>query len=153
MAMLVQPTERYRGEFLAAERDFAEAGGERLFDRHYWLVNDFVAYLKQVLTDQARQPCERGRVASSWFWLVDGATYLGRVSLRHRLNPRLRRSGGHIGYEIRRRSAAAATVTKRCDLPCSKREALDCAASSLFAVRLTRPPNGLSRLAEASWRE
>jgi predicted acetyltransferase len=34
------------------------------------------------------------------FWLVDGETYVGRVNLRHRLNPRLRRLGGHIGYEI-----------------------------------------------------
>ena len=34
-------------------------------------------------------------------WLVEDGAYLGRMSLRHRLNSRLRRLGGHIGYEIR----------------------------------------------------
>jgi hypothetical protein len=30
---LVDPDEEYREEFVAAEREFAEAGGERIFDR------------------------------------------------------------------------------------------------------------------------
>ena len=38
---------------------------------------------------------------ASVLWLVEGQTYIGRVNLRHRLNARLRRIGGHIGYEIR----------------------------------------------------
>ncbi|WP_261664423.1 GNAT family N-acetyltransferase [Deinococcus sp. Marseille-Q6407] len=42
-----------------------------------------------------------GFVHSEYRWLVEGKTYLGRVSLRHTLNDHLRESGGHIGYEIR----------------------------------------------------
>ncbi|WP_369699470.1 GNAT family N-acetyltransferase [Deinococcus sp. YIM 77859] len=33
--------------------------------------------------------------------MVEGDTYLSRVSIRHTLNARLREFGGHIGYEIR----------------------------------------------------
>jgi len=101
VAVLVEPAEQYGEGFLAAEGEFAEAGGERLFDRHLGLINDFAAYVQQLGAEQARQPNEPGRVPSSWFWLIDGQVYVGRVSLRHRLNPRLRRFGGHIGYEIR----------------------------------------------------
>ncbi len=35
------------------------------------------------------------------YWFVNDAVYLGRLSLRHRLNADLRRSAGNIGYEIR----------------------------------------------------
>ena len=42
-----------------------------------------------------------GFVHSESLWLVEGETCLGRASLRHTLNERLREFGGHIGYEIR----------------------------------------------------
>jgi predicted acetyltransferase len=42
-----------------------------------------------------------GFVPQTVFWLVDGGTYVGRLSLRHRINDDLRRIGGHIGYDIR----------------------------------------------------
>lgn len=35
------------------------------------------------------------------FWLVAGHVFVGRVGIRYHLNRTLRRSGGHIGYEIR----------------------------------------------------
>jgi predicted acetyltransferase len=98
---LVEPAEFYRQEFLAAEREFAQHGGERIYDRYHDIVSDFAAYARYLIADQARPPTELDRVPSSVFWLVDGTAYIGRVNLRHRLNPRLRRLGGHIGYEIR----------------------------------------------------
>ena len=101
MAVLVEPSERYGAGFLAAEQEFAETGGERILDRHVALLGDFPAYLERVLAEQGRPPTEPGRVPATVFWLVDGETYVGRVNLRHRLTPRLRRLGGHIGYEIR----------------------------------------------------
>ena len=42
-----------------------------------------------------------GFVPQSVYWLVDGKTYIGRLSLRHALNDDLRRIGGHIGYDVR----------------------------------------------------
>ena len=34
-------------------------------------------------------------------WMVAGMAFIGRVSIRYALNERLRRFGGHIGYEVR----------------------------------------------------
>ena len=101
MAELVEPAEFYREEFLAAELEFGEHGGERIYDRYHEMISDFAAYVRYLMADQARPPTEPHRVPSSVFWLVDGTAYIGRVNLRHRLNPRLRRLGGHIGYPIR----------------------------------------------------
>jgi predicted acetyltransferase len=41
------------------------------------------------------------QVPGSTFWLVDADRYLGRVDIRHCLDPALTRYGGHIGFEIR----------------------------------------------------
>ncbi len=48
--------------------------------------------------DAAPRPA--GYVPSSHLWWVDGATFLGRVHIRHRLNPFLRELGGHLGYHV-----------------------------------------------------
>ena len=101
MLSLVEPSVRYQVSFLAAEREFSQHGGERVAVGHAALISDFPRYVERLLTEQGRPPAEPGRVPGTVLWLVDGDTYAGRVSLRHRLTPRLRRRGGHIGYEIR----------------------------------------------------
>jgi predicted acetyltransferase len=101
MAALVEPSEAYLADFFAAEREFLVADGERIMHRYAELLDRPSDYLRQVLAEQGQRPAEPGRVAASVFWLVDDEKYIGRVNLRHRLNPRLRRMGGHIGYEIR----------------------------------------------------
>jgi predicted acetyltransferase len=98
---LVQPSEQYRAEFLAAEHEFAQTGSGRIFDRHAALIGEFPAYVERLLAEQGQHIAEPGRVAATVLWLVDGEAYIGRVNLRHHLNPLLRRLGGHIGYEIR----------------------------------------------------
>jgi predicted acetyltransferase len=40
-------------------------------------------------------------VASTELWLVEGETFIGRVSLRHTLTAGLLQRGGHIGYYVR----------------------------------------------------
>jgi predicted acetyltransferase len=98
---LVEPSVRYQESFLAAEREFAEHGGGRVAVGHAALLGDFPRYVGRLLAEQGRPPGQPGWVPGTVLWLVDGDTYVGRVSLRHRLTPRLRRRGGHIGYEIR----------------------------------------------------
>lgn len=58
-------------------------------------------------------------VPSTMLWLVDGPAFLGRISIRHRLTPALRRLGGHIGYEVRpsARRRGHATAMLRAALP------------------------------------
>lgn len=40
-------------------------------------------------------------VPQTVLWFVDGDRFVGRLSIRHRLNIWLRTYGGHIGYEVR----------------------------------------------------
>ncbi|WP_100444478.1 GNAT family N-acetyltransferase [Glycomyces xiaoerkulensis] len=40
-------------------------------------------------------------VPMSVYWWVEGDRYLGRISIRHRLNQQLSDIGGHIGYDMR----------------------------------------------------
>jgi predicted acetyltransferase len=42
-----------------------------------------------------------GKVQCATWWWVDGDEFLGRIALRHTLTERLRRWGGHIGYDVR----------------------------------------------------
>jgi predicted acetyltransferase len=98
---LVDPSPIYRASFFQAEHEFAAAGGERIMDRFAELMADFPTYVQRLLDEQGQPPTVRGRVPASVLWLVEDAEYVGRVNLRHRLTARLRRLGGHIGYEIR----------------------------------------------------
>ena len=41
------------------------------------------------------------KVPFSLRWLVEGAEFIGEVSIRHWLNDWLRQEGGHVGYGIR----------------------------------------------------
>lgn len=43
----------------------------------------------------------QGLVPQTVYWLVDGNRFFGKLSIRHKLNPYLRKIGGHIGYYIR----------------------------------------------------
>jgi predicted acetyltransferase len=46
-------------------------------------------------------PVPEGRVPATYWWVVEGDTYLGAIALRHALNDFLLRAGGNIGYGIR----------------------------------------------------
>ncbi|WJH37217.1 GNAT family N-acetyltransferase [Paenibacillus sp. CC-CFT747] len=50
---------------------------------------------------QQRNRASSGFVEHSTYWLVRGSRIVGVVNLRHRLNEKLLRIGGHIGYGIR----------------------------------------------------
>ncbi|AMY07021.1 putative acetyltransferase [Luteitalea pratensis] len=70
----------------------------------------FGRYL-EVLAERARgEELLPGHVASTFLFAFAGPRIVGRVSIRHALNPYLERVGGHIGYavvpEFRRRGVA-----------------------------------------------
>ena len=62
----------------------------------------FAAWIRE-LHDQADPsvPVPPGRVPATYWWIVEGPTYLGAITLRHELNDFLREVGGHIGYGVR----------------------------------------------------
>lgn len=59
---------------------------------------DFVQHLREQ-ADRAK--IKPGRVPHSYFWLIDGNDYIGRLILRHEVNEHLLQMGGHIDYEMR----------------------------------------------------
>ncbi|MFC4639708.1 GNAT family N-acetyltransferase [Deinococcus hohokamensis] len=104
MPELVRPDATYQDSFLAAVRE-AQETGSGLADTLGWNLEEITADFGRLLANLRRyepgQVLPEGFVHSEYLWLVEGQTYLGRVSLRHSLNQRLRDYGGHIGYEIR----------------------------------------------------
>lgn len=93
-AQLVRPDMRYAASLVEAAAEFQTEGRMTNFDPHD--VKGFVSRLLEMPT--APPP---GLVPETTFWLVDGNTFLGRISIRHILNDALRQIGGHIGYEVR----------------------------------------------------
>lgn len=84
----------------------------------------FAAYVASVRAKALEDtPRPQGVVPSTTLWWVDGDTYLGRLTIRHRLTPWLRELGGHIGYDIRAtaRRRGHATAMLRAALPVAHR--------------------------------
>lgn len=104
MAELVRPAQKYQASFLGALRE-AQAAGSGLADTLTWdpaeLEADFPAFLAGLRRYEPGQTLPESFVPSEVWWLVEGDEFLGRLSIRHTLNERLREFGGHIGYEVR----------------------------------------------------
>jgi predicted acetyltransferase len=85
----------------------------------------FVAGQRAQATEDAPRPT--GWVPSTYLWYVDGATFLGRLSIRHRLTQWLRDYGGHIGYDVRpsARRRGHATEMLRQALPWCRKLRID----------------------------
>ncbi|MCB9453133.1 MAG: GNAT family N-acetyltransferase [Anaerolineaceae bacterium] len=98
MLFLTEADIRYKETYLEAIREFQEEG--RYLD---WTPREIAAdFLHFVQTLHACKTYPRpGRVPETFYWLIDGDTFIGRLSLRHELNDSLNLIGGHIGYEIR----------------------------------------------------
>ncbi|PRY14047.1 GNAT family N-acetyltransferase [Kineococcus rhizosphaerae] len=74
-------------------------------------------------------PRPEGFVPSTNLWWVRGREYLGRVQVRHRLTPRLRDLGGHVGYWVvpQHRRRGHATAMLAAVLPVVRDLGIECA--------------------------
>jgi predicted acetyltransferase len=71
-----------------------------------WILNldtsNFETYVRQLSDNSLGIGIKPGFVRHATFWLVDvKGLILGVANLRHRLTPKLRQVGGHIGFGIR----------------------------------------------------
>ncbi len=130
MPELRKPTVAVHRSWLAA---VAEAGYEptwadfldvdRLRD-----PDAFAAYVADQIADaEEYAPRRHGWVPATHLWYVDGAVFLGRLSIRHRLTPWLLEYGGHIGYDVRpsARGNGHATAMLREALPWCRKLGID----------------------------
>jgi predicted acetyltransferase len=130
MPTLVVPCESVAPSVRAAARKYGDDAKDEYRDAVAGLEDDeLTGYVGRLLAD-TRERTERplGHVPSTHLWWVDGAEFLGRVQVRHRLNPFLRDIGGHVGYHVvaseRRRGHATAMLAAT--LPVAAELGLDC---------------------------
>ena len=158
---LVGPTVVVRESFLAAMREFADegrAGDDTMVGRDLrewggrWETDEgFEAYVAAVVRDQEEDaPRQPGWVPCTTLWWVDRTTYLGRIAIRHRLTPRLRDVGGHIGYDVRRsaRRRGHATAMLAAALPAAHCLGIDpalvtCDDTNLWSRRVIEANGGV----------
>ena len=106
MLALVAPTARLHRSWLEARAEWAP--GEMLHghgvdpDRELESADGFAAWVASLLIQSDESiPVVPERVHATYWWIVQGDTFLGSINLRHRLNEALLRGGGHIGYGLR----------------------------------------------------
>src|SRR3989338_7899906 len=103
---LILPSAEYKDSFIKAVREH-KGEAETEPTRSYRnlsieeLETDFGAFVERERRHAEGKNHPQGYVPQTEFWLVDGGEYIGRVSIRARLNGLLLQIGGHIGYNIR----------------------------------------------------
>jgi predicted acetyltransferase len=127
-----EPTTEVRESFRKAMAEFAAEGRGGPDDdsmigyelREYagaWADPAGFAQYVEALRAQALEETPRPArfVPTTTLWWIDGADYLGRLAIRHRLNDALNEHGGHIGYDVRQsaRRRGHATAMLRAALP------------------------------------
>ena len=145
---LIEPAEELRAEFLSMAEEYAAAGE----DRYQTALEDFDAYVRDLLDGPRDVNLPPGRVPSSTFWLAAGRRLIGRSSIRHRLTPELEYEGGHIGYDIRpsERRRGYGTLILRLTLEKARglglgRVLLTCDASNVASARVIERNGGRLR--------
>ncbi|MFE2941131.1 GNAT family N-acetyltransferase [Streptomyces sp. NPDC059255] len=150
MPEFIAPDVRVHASFLDAMKEFVEEDeGERSLLAHEmeqyagnWHRPDvFAAYCARLNAEPLEEtPRIAGWVPSTTLWYVDGDTFLGRLNIRHRLNPYLREIGGHIGYAVRptARRQGHATAMLLAALPVARALAVD---SVLVTCDTTNTPS------------
>ena len=106
MPELVAPTIRLHASWLKARAEWSPGAalhGHGIDpDRDLESPDGFAAWVAYLLiqSDEAVLVAP-DRVHATYWWMVEDDTFLGAISLRHRLNDFLLRAGGHIGYGVR----------------------------------------------------
>lgn len=101
MPQLIAPTARLHRQWLESHADWGpgvhQDGSGLHEDDDVESADGFAAWVGALAGGRPLP----GRVPCTYWWIVEGDTVLGAISLRHELNDFLLRAGGHIGYGIR----------------------------------------------------
>ena len=108
--LLVPPTVKYRESFLVGLQEFRREGLPWWFGNQLDTAErDFSAFVARKLDESVERP--GSAVPTTHLWAVNERDqFVGRISIRHKLNDALRVEGGHISYDtvpsFRRRGVA-----------------------------------------------
>ncbi len=100
MLELNNPNIMYKESYLAALQEYHREGRNLRYDYNA-LSEDFAGFVQMLLDKVEPTKLQPDCVEESIFWLMDAGDYIGRVSVRHRLDEDLFNFNGHIGYDIR----------------------------------------------------
>lgn len=104
MPELIAPTVNLRDSWMESTSEWGDAhqDGAGLWEADdLSTVEGFAAWTQRLRARSVSEEVTPDRVPASYWWIVDGGTYLGAISLRHVLNEKLLEAGGHIGYGVR----------------------------------------------------
>ncbi len=150
MASFLEAMDEFVAEGRGEISDDSILGNDlRRFGASWHSPEGFQAYLAD-LERKSREPVPSHWVPSTTLWWVDQSTYLGRLSIRHRLNQHLREMGGHIGYDMRpsARRRGHATAMLGAALPLAKALGIDpalitCDTTNLASRRVIEKNGGV----------
>ena len=117
MCILVTPSLQYRQTHLEAFQEF-QAHGEHLDLDLTLLADRLEDLLAWIRAQQDPTTVDPGHLPFFDYWLVDQEEWIGKLTLRPRIDEQFLISGGHIGYEIRpsRRRRGYGTILLRLGL-------------------------------------
>lgn len=102
---LLLPSVQYKDSFIEAVKEYQSQQQTDRVDIYEIniqdLQQDFSSFISKLLAQSEGNNLPEGYVPQTTYWLVDNDEFIGRVSIRHKLNEFLLKEGGHIGYDIR----------------------------------------------------
>ncbi len=133
---LVEPTVACKDSFITAVEEFQREDNIRSMQykglSREELQSDFEGFCRKQRERSLGKNLPKDFVADSIYWLVDNGEYIGRISIRHELNDKLRSIGGHIGYDVRPSKRGRGYATRMLTLALEK-----CRERSLDKVLIT----------------
>lgn len=96
---LISPTKKYEQSWREALLEF-EAEKRDGFWNYPENPTTIEKYLERV-ENHAKGIVVDAMVSATTYWLIDNQKFVGHVNIRHRLNEKLEKCGGHIGFAIR----------------------------------------------------
>jgi len=100
MCQLILPSVNYKDSYLEAVLEFQQERRNNNIN-HEKLSSDFESYIKEQIGFSKGENLPYGFIPFTNFWLIDKFEFIGFLVFRHYLTDKLKKEGGHIGYEIR----------------------------------------------------
>lgn len=150
MITLVQPTTDLKESYIEGVQEFQKEGLLWFMDiKLDELQNNFEKYVEAQKNKKTLWTKDTP-VDETELWAVSNKTYVGGISIRHKLNRDLQTMGGHIGYDTRPsyRKRGIASEMLRLALPIAKQLGIEnalitCNDSNVASIKIIEKNGGV----------